>query len=991
MGLARISLATRGCSNRTSIEPTRRMGASTLPILILLMTTAVLSLAQEKISIIPQPAQLTEQAGYFVVDGQTQVLVAGSLAQADTVAQQLAQKLRAVTGFALPVSPTADTGSAHDAILYVVDNAGGFGAEEYRLTATTSKVTITAAMAPGFFYATQTLYQLMPAQVEAATQQTGLEWKIPCVVIRDKPRFRWRGMHLDVARHFFPADFVKKYIDILAMYKMNMFHWHLTDDQGWRIEIKQYPLLTEIGGHRNETNGDGIPYSGFYTQDQIREVVEYARQRYVEIIPEIEMPGHSMAALASYPWLSCTGGPFQVGTYWGGYNDVFCAGKDSSFVFLENVLTEVMSLFPGRYIHVGGDEVPTVRWQNHTLDQLRIQNEGLGDVSGLEPYFIKRIETFLVAHGRTLIGWDEILNGGLDSTSAVMAWRSVSAGAVAAQSGHDVVMSPYTSCYFDFGQAPSPPEPPANNWAGFPLPLETVYAFDPMPPGLAGPDTTHVLGAQANLWSELIPTQDHAEYMLLPRLCALSEGVWSPLAARNLQNFTQRLSQHFTRLSLKDISYRPLPTPLFDGTSLGEQVALMSFWGEGEGSGIVPGAGARLGSDAVKWIEGTTGAESGVSWTLAPVLDIHTTIGRLVFNCSLKVPPESDSLWIGFTSTNGRRLGLYVPPNWGQFDNKWRALSLPLSNWGAEPGFDSSNVEKLSVSAPHAQAGLTLYLADLWIGFPTSNPLPHSPILFFDGYAFEPKFTSTIFGAADAASGIVRGAGTRPGTSAVRWVVRSSAILSQIKWQFPSPTDLRPIIAADTFKINVKVPQSVDSLTFQFVGSNFGKLDYTVGKTSGLFDSTWHNLAIPLRDWVAHQSFVGNDISSFYIQARQPQMIPGPTLYLSDIWIGTPPDELISSVTLADAHVPAAFALEQNYPNPFNPSTTIQFSIPLRGKVVLRIFDILGREVTTLVNEEHDPGTYRVNWSGVNVASGVYFYRIDCGSFVKSAKMILLK
>jgi hexosaminidase len=364
-------------------------------------------------------------------------------------------------------------------------------------------------------------------------------------------------MHLDVGRHFFPAAFVKKYIDLLAAYKMNVFHWHLTEDQGWRIEIKKYPRLTAVGSQRRESMGDCTPHGGFYTQEEIRDIVAYARDRFVTIVPEIEMPGHALAALASYPELSCSGGPFQVGTAWGVMNDVYCAGNEKTFAFLEDVIGEVTELFPGPFFHAGGDECPKIRWQNCAKCQARIKAEGLKDEHELQSYFLKRIGKILNAKGKRMVGWDEILEGGLAPNATVMSWRGTEGGIAAAKSGHDVVMTPTSHCYFDYYQGTAG-EPAANG--GF-LPLEQVYGFEPVPDALDGTEASHVLGAQGNVWTEWMPTTSQVEYMVLPRMLAMSEVLWSSRRIREYAGFLRRLGAHYDRFAFQHLNFR-VPTPL---------------------------------------------------------------------------------------------------------------------------------------------------------------------------------------------------------------------------------------------------------------------------------------------------------------------------------------------------------------------------------------------------------------------------------------------
>jgi len=454
----------------------------------------------------------------------------------------------------LAVSATPAATAPPGTLLLRLDPAASANPEGYLLLVTPGSVTISAPAHAGLFYGLQTLRQLLPADA-------GADRAVPAVRIEDAPRFRYRGMHLDVGRHFFPVAFIKRYIDLMAMYKMNTFHWHLTEDQGWRIEIKKYPRLTEVGSCREETIleknfdpyvGDGIPYCGFYTQDDIREVVAYAAERYVTVMPEIEMPGHSVAALAAYPQLGCTDGPFEVYTKWGVTEDIYCP-KEETFAFLEDVLTEVINLFPSRYIHIGGDEAPKTRWKASDVAQAVIAREGLADESELQSYFIRRIERFLNAHGRRLVGWDEILEGGLAPEATVMSWRGMEGGIEAARQGHDVIMTPAGHLYFDYYQGDPEWEPLA---IGGYSPLDRVYAFEPVPEELTPEEARHVLGAQGNVWTEYMATTDYVEYMVFPRLLALSEVVWSPKAARDWDSFAARLPAQFRRLDRYGVHYR---------------------------------------------------------------------------------------------------------------------------------------------------------------------------------------------------------------------------------------------------------------------------------------------------------------------------------------------------------------------------------------------------------------------------------------------------
>jgi hexosaminidase len=428
--------------------------------------------------------------------------------------------------------------------------------EGYRLQILPGNISIEAQKGPGLFYGMQTLMQLIAANKN----------ELPQAEIVDYPRFSYRGLHLDVGRHMFPAEFIKKYIDLLAHHKYNRFHWHLTEDQGWRIEIRKFPKLQEIAAYRNETvighastatrgnkkDFDGKRYGGFYTQDEIRDIVKYAQERYVTIIPEIELPGHALAALSAYPELGCTGGPYQAATTWGVFDDVFCAGKEETFKFLEGVFDEVLELFPSTYIHIGGDESPKTRWKVCPHCQKRLKDEKLHDEHELQSYFIQRMEKYLNSKGRQIIGWDEILEGGLAPNATVMSWRGEEGGIAAAKQNHDVIMTPGNWCYFDHYQDTSKSEPLAIG--GF-TPVKEVYSYEPIPPALSAAEARHILGAQANVWTEYIPESDHVEYMVYPRASAMSEVLWSPKSARDYDNFLVRMKEHLKRLDDWHVNY----------------------------------------------------------------------------------------------------------------------------------------------------------------------------------------------------------------------------------------------------------------------------------------------------------------------------------------------------------------------------------------------------------------------------------------------------
>lgn len=445
--------------------------------------------------------------------------------------------------------------------IFTLVNDLSIGKEGYRIKIETNRLTVSANSEVGFFYAIQTLMQLMPAQVYGKGFDDKTVVTLPCCEIIDYPRFPYRGLHLDVSRHIFPVEFIKKYIDLMAMHKMNFFHWHLTDDQGWRIEIKKYPKLQEVSSMRKETwkghytsglGYDGKPYGGYYTQKEVKEIVDYAKSRYITIIPEIELPGHAQAALAAYPEYSCTGGPHQVATTWGVFDEVYCPTEET-FSFLENILTEVIELFPySPYIHVGGDECPKTRWKTCPKCQERIKKEGLKDEHELQTYFINRISSFLYAHGKQVIGWDEVLEGGAPNDIIVMSWRGEDGAITAVNQNHYAIMTPNGFMYLDHYQGVPESEPTAIG--GF-LPLNRVYSYNPIPKEISIEKRHYILGLQGNLWTEYIATSSHLEYMAYPRACAVAEIGWSPEEGRDYDDFLSRLSNHFERLDALKVNY----------------------------------------------------------------------------------------------------------------------------------------------------------------------------------------------------------------------------------------------------------------------------------------------------------------------------------------------------------------------------------------------------------------------------------------------------
>ncbi len=506
--------------------------------------------------IIPAPESVVHGKGAFVITLETRIARPASHAELTSIVETLRAHLQAGTGSSLRVVdlPTKE-GKDRIALAYIDDPE--LGPEGYVLRVSRTGVRMEANTQAGLFYAVQSFLQLLPVGVYRTPGTFHRKFSVPSLTIRDRPRYSWRGMMLDVSRHFFPKEFVKRYIDLLAFHKMNHFHWHLNDDQGWRIEIKRYPRLTEIGAWRVDRedihwdarpaqhDGERPTYGGYYTQADIREIVAYANDRFITVVPEIEMPAHATAVLSAYPWLSCTGGPFTLppGQIWP-IKDIYCAGNDSTFAFLENVLNEVTTLFPGEYLHVGGDEADKTEWKRCPKCQARIKNEHLRDETELQSYFIGRIERFLSTRKRRLIGWDEILEGGLPPEASVMSWRGTVGGIAAARAGHDVVMSPNSFCYFDHYQSSPSLEPAANG--GY-LPLKTVYSYEPTPDSLKAGEAAHILGVQANLWTEFIPTGTHAEYMILPRMAALAEVGWSPKSLRDWNDFARRITKQVGR------------------------------------------------------------------------------------------------------------------------------------------------------------------------------------------------------------------------------------------------------------------------------------------------------------------------------------------------------------------------------------------------------------------------------------------------------------
>lgn len=522
--------------------------------LALLIPTA-LSAQQKELPIIPAPVKCEVMDGYFKIDQNCSIQYPATNRDLASAANFLNHSIKRIAGFDLRQNQ-----NTKNKINLILGQFKSLGDEGYILKVNKNGITIEANTRNGIVYGMQSVLQLLPAI------RTNAALNIPYLKIEDYPRFAWRGMHLDVCRHFFGPEFIKGYIDLLAAYKLNRFHWHLTDDQGWRIEIKRYPQLTRIGAWRADytdfvwgtepqvKNTDTATYGGYYTQEQIKDMVKYAEERNITIIPEIEMPGHAAAAIAAYPQLCCSQTP-QYPMAGGNYTNIssnFCAGNDSVFSFLENVLSEVMQLFPSTYIHIGGDEVDKTSWKNCSKCQARIWKEGLHNEEELQSYFIHRIEKFVNSKGRKIIGWDEILEGGLAPNAAVMSWRGEAGGIQAAKMNHAVVMTPGTPCYFDHYQAGPEGEPLA--FGGFNS-LQMVYNYEPIPASINAENQHDVLGAQANLWTEYITKPEQVEYMLLPRMPALAEVDWSPRETKNWEGFNRRLKSHFRKFDQRGIRY----------------------------------------------------------------------------------------------------------------------------------------------------------------------------------------------------------------------------------------------------------------------------------------------------------------------------------------------------------------------------------------------------------------------------------------------------
>ena len=527
-------------------------------LLILICAGALLlGCTQEKVrgsvSIIPRPQELQLNDGLFKISRSTSIVLDECTEQMKRTAGFLNDRLSTAAGFSLDIAGGA---KPSDAIIF---SLAELPEEGYSIEVTEDLVKVGYGDAAGAFYAVQTLLQMLPAEIFSSQRAKGVNWSIPCCSVKDSPRFKYRGMHLDVCLHYFDLDFLKRYIDLMAMHKVNRFHWHLTEDQGWRLEIKKYPLLTEKGQWRKETvvgslkSGiyDGTPHGGYYSQEQVRELVKYAEERFVTIIPEIEMPGHALAAIACYPELSCgLEENYETATRWGVFKQVYCP-KDETFEFLENVMDEVFGLFPSTLVHIGGDECPKASWKQCGHCQKLIRELGLKDEFELQSWFITRMERYINSKGHEIIGWDEILQGGLAPNAKVMSWLGEEGGIKAAQQHHEVVMAPYPKYYLDYWQGDPESEPLAMSG---PTMLRTMYEYNPVPDVLTPEEAAYIIGVEGCVWTEYMPTPARVEYMAWPRMCAIAETGWT-IAEKDWEDFTRRLDSHLARLDELEVGY----------------------------------------------------------------------------------------------------------------------------------------------------------------------------------------------------------------------------------------------------------------------------------------------------------------------------------------------------------------------------------------------------------------------------------------------------
>ena len=508
----------------------------------------------DTVSIIPQPRYVQMDEGTFRIDKDTKIFLDEPVEEYMRIAGFLNERLLAAAGFSLEIT---DEMTADGNVIFFMN--AGLPSEAYGIHVEPNRIVIDYGDGAGAFYALQTIFQLLPEEIFADSRQRGVKWEIPCLAMEDAPRFKYRGMHLDVCLHYFDVDFLKKYIDIMALHKVNRFHWHLTEDQGWRLEIKKYPLLTEKGQWRKETvvgslnSGvyDGTPYGGYYSQEQVRDLVQYAAERYVTIIPEIELPGHALAAIACYPELSCgLEDHYETATKWGVFKQVYCP-KETTFEFLEDVFDEVFELFPSEVVHIGGDECPKASWKACPHCQALICKLGLKDEYELQSWFVTRMEKYINSKGREIIGWDEILQGGLAPNAKVMSWLGEEGGIQAARQHHEVVMAPHQKYYLDYWQADPDSEPLA---MGGPTTLKTMYEYEPVPEVLTPEEARYIIGVEGCVWTEYMDSPERVEYMAWPRMCAIAETGWTQ-TGKDWDGFTRRLETHLGRLDRLDVGY----------------------------------------------------------------------------------------------------------------------------------------------------------------------------------------------------------------------------------------------------------------------------------------------------------------------------------------------------------------------------------------------------------------------------------------------------
>ena len=644
--------------------------ATMLIAIIAILVSSCCEQPANEYNIIPYPQDLVKKEGVFKLTKNTKVFYKGS-ENCAFVANSVSDFVQPATGLTLAVEEATSEELVEGAINLVEDASIEGNEGSYALTVTPKGVLIKSNNPVGLYYGFQSLRQLMPVQIESTELVKDIKWTIPAVEINDSPFFSYRGLHLDVGRHFFPVDFIKKFIDLLALHKMNVFHWHLTEDQGWRLEIKKYPKLAEIAAHRAETRVghggssnaqyDGKPYGGYYTQEEAREIVKYAAERHITVIPEIELPGHAQAALAAYPELGCTGGPYEVATTWGIFKEVYCAGDENTFKFLEDVLLEVMDIFPSKYIHIGGDECPKDRWNECPKCKKRMKNEHCEDAHELQSYFISRIEKFLNSHGRDIIGWDEILEGGLAPNATVMSWRGIKGGIEAAKQKHNVIMTPNSHFYLDHYQNNPEKEPLAIG--GF-LTLNKVYSYNPFSPELTEEERKYIIGVQGNLWTEYMPNSDHVEYMAYPRACAVSEVGWLEYDKRNFDDFAERLNHHFKRLDLLGVNYF---NKILMPTASASKVEFL----DNETLSLKNNA---IGSQLYYTTDGTAPTEASLLYTDPIVIDKELTVKAVAINQNGEKSDvlEVEAVRLTFmegTATPGKNKGLKGKLVAGKFDS----------------------------------------------------------------------------------------------------------------------------------------------------------------------------------------------------------------------------------------------------------------------------------------------------------------------------------